>query len=80
LELSREEKRGLVMELASTYSVHLICRGMGLPRSSFYYRPSMDPEELLLRDEMEHIAAEYPRYGYRRIAPDIGLTLRGSFI
>ena len=59
------------MRLASEYPVGLICKSVGLPRSSFYYRPGIDSEELLLRDEIEHIAAEFPRYGYRRITAEL---------
>lgn len=45
---------------------------MGLPRSTFYYRPKRDGLEELkwemdLRDRMESICLEFPRYGYRRV-------------
>ena len=45
---------------------------MGLPRSSFYYRPREDDLEELkremdLRDRIESICLEFPRYGYRRV-------------
>jgi putative transposase len=45
---------------------------MGLPRSSFYHRPREgDLEELTremdLRDRIESICLEFPRYGYRRV-------------
>jgi transposase InsO family protein len=45
---------------------------MGLPRSSFYHRPREgDLEELKremeLRDRIESICLEFPRYGYRRV-------------
>ena len=45
---------------------------MGLPRSSFYYRPREDDLEELKRemdlwDRIESICLEFPRYGYRRV-------------
>lgn len=45
---------------------------MGLPRSSFYYRPREGGGEKLkgeadLRDRIESICLEFPRYGYRRV-------------
>ena len=45
---------------------------MELARSSFYYRPKApDPEQMMakadLRDRIEAICLEFPRYGYRRV-------------
>ena len=45
---------------------------MGLSTSSFYYRPREDDLEKLkremdLRDRIESICLEFPRYGYRRV-------------
>ena len=44
-----------------------ICGILGVNRSSFYYQPREDPAEEGLRAEIEKLAGEYPRYGYRRI-------------
>ena len=49
---------------------------MGLSRSSFYYRPeSHSPErmeaEADLRDKIEAICLEFPRYGYRRVTHEL---------
>ena len=44
-----------------------ICGILGVNRSSFYYQPSEDPSEAVLRAEIEVLAGRYPRYGYRRI-------------
>jgi len=46
---------------------------MKLPRSSFYYRgkrgnPGQTEAETELRDRIEAICLEFPRYGYRRVA------------
>lgn len=58
-------------KLSEKYPVGLICRVLGLSRSSFYYKPKHNPQELELIDQIESIAAEYPRYGYRRITADL---------
>ena len=44
-----------------------ICGILGVNRGSFYYHRQEDPSEALLRSEIEKLAGEYPRYGYRRI-------------
>ena len=44
-----------------------ICGILGINRSSFYYQPREDPSEAVLRAEIEQLAGQYPRYGYRRI-------------
>jgi putative transposase len=49
---------------------------MKLARSSFYYKPkSQSPErmeaEADLRDRIEAICIEYPRYGYRRVTHEL---------
>ncbi len=44
-----------------------ICGILGVNRSSFYYQPKEDPSEAVLRAEIEKLAGEHPRYGYRRI-------------
>ncbi len=40
---------------------------LGVNRGSFYYHPQEDASEALLRSEIEKLAGQYPRYGYRRI-------------
>ena len=44
-----------------------ICGTLGVNGGSFYYHPQEDPSEAVLRSEIEKLAGEYPRYGYRRI-------------
>ena len=44
-----------------------ICETLGFNRGSFYYHPQEDPSEAVLRAEIEKLAGQYPRYGYRRI-------------
>jgi len=45
---------------------------MRLARSSFYYKPKSNSSEQMkaaadLRDRIEAICLEFPRYGYRRV-------------
>ena len=57
----------MVEALHTDYPVRHICDVLGFNRSSLYYQPRHDPIELELRDEIEKLAARYPKYGYRRI-------------
>jgi putative transposase len=51
--------------------VQTLCRVMAVPVSSYSYHPQVS-EELELREAIEAIAVEYPRYGYRRITAELG--------
>ena len=56
---------------------------MGLARSTYYYKPKIDPkvkeqQDLDLRDRIEEIQAEFPGYGYRRVQQE--LKRRGETI
>jgi transposase InsO family protein len=57
------------MKLAGRYPIRLVCRLLGLPRSSVYYqaRSLADPSEALFKTALLDLAAEYPSYGYRRL-------------
>lgn len=48
---------------------------MGLPRSTYYYRPvestSKMKDDTSLRDRMEQLALRFPRYGYRRMTAQL---------
>ena len=61
------EKRGIVATLRSDYSVRQICDTLGFNRSRLYYQPKKDLCDAVLRQEIEKLAACYPRHGYRRI-------------
>ena len=48
---------------------------MGLARSTFYDTRRDQPiEEARLTDQIQHIAAEWPAYGYRRITAELHAT------
>ena len=51
----------------SSYSVRQICDTLGFNRSLLYYSPQSDPSEEPLREKIEVLALQYPKYGYRRI-------------
>lgn len=57
-------------QLAGEFSVNLLCRIVELAPSTFYYHPHA-AETLALRNAIEEIALEYPRYGYRRITAEL---------
>ncbi len=55
------------MSLADTYPVRLVCRLLGVPRSSVYYTPQPAADEAMLKTALLDLAAEWPTYGYRRL-------------
>jgi len=56
------------MKLAQTYPIRLVCRLLGVPRSSVYY-PARPPlaDEAMLKTALLDVAGEWPTYGYRRL-------------
>ena len=56
------------MKLAKTYPIRLVCRLLGVPRSSIYYRPQPVPDaEAMFKTALLDLAGEWPTYGYRRL-------------
>ena len=55
------------MTLAGTYPVRLVCRLLGVPRSSVYYTPQPAADEAMLKTALLDLAGEWPTYGYRRL-------------
>lgn len=47
-----------------------LCEALALPPSTYYYR-SQESSELDLREAVETVAVEYPRYGSRRITAEL---------
>lgn len=65
-------------EEGSTLGIDRMCRALGLSRSSYYEWDSrmqlpdqQDPYEMMLRNEVQKIAIEFPSYGYRRITMEL---------
>ncbi len=56
------------MKLAKTYPIRLVCRLLGVPRSSVYYPARTVPDdEAILKTALLDLAGEWPTYGYRRL-------------
>ena len=56
------------MKLAQTYPIRLVCRLLGVPRSSVYYPPRPPlADEAMLKTALLDVAGEWPTYGYRRL-------------
>ena len=55
------------MKLADSYPVRLLCRLLGVPRSSVYYKPRPEIDEAMIKTALLDLAAEWPTYGYRRL-------------
>lgn len=58
------------MRLEETFPTRLVCWALDLAASSFYYHSTI-VEDVRLRDAMEQIALEFPRYGYRRMTAEL---------
>ncbi|HLH72981.1 MAG TPA: IS3 family transposase [Chloroflexota bacterium] len=55
------------------WSARFLCRTLDVARSSYGYHSQRDvAADLALRDALEQIAVEFPRYGYRRITVELG--------
>jgi transposase InsO family protein len=56
------------MKLAKTYPIRLVCRLLGVPRSSVYYVAQPVPDdEAMSKSALLDLAGEWPTYGYRRL-------------
>lgn len=56
------------MKLAKTHPIRLVCRLLGVPRSSLYYVPQPVPDdEAMFKSALLDLAGEWPTYGYRRL-------------
>jgi putative transposase len=55
------------VKLADAYPIRLVCRLLAVPRSSVYYTPRPPVDEAMLKTALLDTAAEWPKYGYRRL-------------
>lgn len=60
----------MIETLATDYPVRLLCRVLDLPASSYYYQPTGN-DDLSVLVQIEAILAEFPVYGYRRVAVEL---------
>lgn len=44
---------------------------LDISRSSIYYQPTVDPEDILIMNAIDEIFTQYPFYGHRRIKPEL---------
>jgi putative transposase len=49
----------------------MVCRVLGLPRSSYYYRTQPQKDESILKEVIQAVAGHYPKYGTRRITQEL---------
>ena len=57
-----------------SFPISFVCSCLGINRSNYYrwktlstQPPSVDPDEMRLKNEIQRIALEFPKYGYRRV-------------
>ena len=55
------------MTLAGDYSLRLVCRLLGVPRSSVHYQARPPLDEAAYKSALLDLAAQWPTYGYRRL-------------
>ena len=56
--------------MAEQYPKTIVCRVLGVARSSHYYTPQA-PDESALKSVISEVCARYPRYGYRRVTAEL---------
>src|SRR5258708_29463149 len=70
------ERRVMIATLHAqepTWSLRLLCQLLGVARSSYGYTPGGESAaDMAVRDALEQIAVEFPRYGYRRMTVELG--------
>jgi putative transposase len=55
------------MTLADNYPIRLVCRLLGVSRSSIYYAPQPALDEAMYKTVLLDLASEWPTFGYRRL-------------
>lgn len=56
--------------MSEQYPKAVVCRVLGVARSSLYHQPNSVQNEAL-KTAMQEICAEFPCYGYRRVTPEL---------
>lgn len=56
--------------LCQEYPIMVACDVVGCARSSYYYQPNQR-DETEIKAAIEAVAAEWPTYGYRRVAAQL---------
>ena len=55
------------MKFKEEYPVKVLCKVLGFPTSSYYYKPKGLDDASQLRKAIDKLAEQWPTYGYRRI-------------
>ena len=61
------------MKLRRQYPTSTVCRALGVPRSTAYYR-RRTPDEKALKAALVVLAGRWPTYGYRRLTAELRRT------
>ena len=69
--MSYREKLTLVNKEQSNISIRRQTDLLDISRSSVYYQPTVDPEDILIMNAIDEIFTHYPFYGHRRIKPEL---------
>lgn len=56
--------------LAKQYPKAVVCKALGVARSSHYYKPVVT-DESELRNAISQVCERFPRYGYRRVTAEL---------
>jgi len=55
-----------------------IAKAMGVSRGVLYSKPKLPDKDWLLKADIERVLREYPSYGYKRIALELGINKKRS--
>ena len=58
------------MKLCRSYPTATVCRALGVPRSSLYYRRK-ERDDAELKTKLVDVAGKWPTYGYRRLTEQL---------
>ncbi len=58
------------MKLCRSYPTATVCRALGVPRSSVYYR-RRQRDDAELKTKLVDVAGKWPTYGYRRLTAQL---------
>ena len=61
----------MIHHLRQEYPASVVCDLLGCPRSSFYYQPTVNPEEAEVLAAIERVLMRWPFYGYRRVTAQL---------
>jgi hypothetical protein len=65
--MAGEERLKMVDKKESNLSLNRQLKLLGVPKSSYYYKPLKFPKDCYLKDDILEIYGKCPFYGYRRI-------------